>query len=272
MDVLASPHILAEGDESCTDFAASLGTTMICFRTDHAPFADIRLRQAVAAVLAPVGGAYADVGLVSRPATGGGLLPPAMPGHDHHVGVARDADAARALLADAGHPGGAGLAPLEMVITSGLELLREPIREALADVGLGVEFSISARAARIAAEPCDVWVTTWLADYPDPDGFFRGLLTDPCDPLVDEEMTRELVDLMNQARASRDQDERLALYGRVDRLLVAEWVAVVPLAYSRTALLRRPWVHGLWANALTPFRLDGVMVDRESAQPPDAAG
>ncbi len=150
--------------------------------------------------------------------------------------------------------------------------VHEAIRAALAEVGLGVEFSISARAARIAAEPCDVWLTTWLADYPDPDGFFRGLLTDPCDPLVDEEMTRELVDLMNQARASRDQDERLALYGRVDRLLVAEWVAVVPLAYSRTALLRRPWVHGLWANALTPFRLDGVIVDRESAQPPDAAG
>ncbi len=53
---------------------------------------------------------------------------------------------------------------------------------------------------------------------------------------------------------------------------MAEWVAVVPLAYLRTALLRRPWVHGLWANALTPFRLDGVIVDRESAQPPDAAG
>jgi hypothetical protein len=40
-------------------------------------------------------------------------------------------------------------------------------------------------------------------------------------------------------------------------------VAVVPLAYSRTALLRRGWVHGLWANALTPLRLDGVMVERE---------
>ena len=68
---------------------------------------------------------------------------------------------------------------------------------------------------------------------------------------------------MNRARASRDQDERLALYGQVDRLLVAEWVVLVPLAYPRTALLRRAWVHGLWANALTPLRLDGVMVERE---------
>ena len=271
VDVLASPYITDEADDSCTEFAASLGTTMIGFRTDHAPFADLRLRQAVAAALAPVGAAYADVGLVSRPAMGGGLLPPAMPGHDHHVAEPGGIAGARALLAAAGHPGGEGLAPLQILIASGLELLREPIRAALAEVGLGVEFAISPRAARIAGAPSDVWVTTWLADYPDPDGFFRGLLTDPCDPLVDTGMTRELVDLLDQARASRDQDERLALYGRVDRLLVAEWVAVVPLAYLRTVLLRRPWVHGLWANSLTSFRLDGVMVQRDSSPPPDAA-
>jgi hypothetical protein len=39
------------------------------------------------------------------------------------------------------------------------------------------------------------------------------------------------------------------------------------VAYQRTTLLRRPWVHGLWANALTPFRLDGVIVDRADAHP-----
>lgn len=111
--------------------------------------------------------------------------------------------------------------------------------------------------------PSDVTVTSWLADYPDPDGFFRGLLTDPCDPIADEDQTRELVELMNRARASRDQDERLGLYGQIDRLLVAEWVVLVPLAYARTTLLRRPWVHGLWANALTPLRFDAVMVERE---------
>ena len=75
----------------------------------------------------------------------------------------------------------------------------------------------------------------------------------------------------NQARASRNQDERLELYGRVDRLLVAEWVVLMPVAYLRMALLRRPWVHGLWANALTPFRLDGVSIERD-ARPQGVAG
>ena len=37
---------------------------------------------------------------------------------------------------------------------------------------------------------------------------------------------------------------------------------MVPLAYSRTALLRRPWVKNVWANPLTPIRFDLAMVDR----------
>jgi len=90
--------------------------------------------------------------------------------------------------------------------------------------------------------------------------------------VAEPEMTRELVDLIDRGRGSRNQDERLELYGRVDRLLVSEWVVLVPLAYLRTTVLRRPWVHGLWANALTPFRFDAVIVDREHAKHPGAAG
>jgi ABC-type transport system substrate-binding protein len=236
---------------------------MIGFGGGRSAFSDIRMRRAVAAALAPVGGAFADLGLVGRPATGGGLLPPAMPGHDHHVTSPLDTAAQRALIDEAGHPDGVGLAPLQVVISSGLEVLTEAITAALAEVGLVAEFSVNPRGARTGEVPTDVWISNWLADYPDPDGFFRGLLADPCDPIAGEAQTLELVELLNRARASRDQDERLALYGRIDRLLVAEWVAVVPLAYSRTALLRRGWVHGLWANALTPLRLDGVMVERE---------
>jgi ABC-type transport system substrate-binding protein/class 3 adenylate cyclase len=272
LDVLVSPYAPGPDDEVCAEYAPGLGTTMLGFRTDLEPFADVRLRRAVAAALAPIGRAYADLGLVGRPAAGGGLLPPAMPGHDHHIGPILDIAGARALLAEAGHPGGDGLPTLQMVVTSGLELLCEPIEAALLDLGLGVTFSVSPRAARVAADPSHLWLTSWLADFPDPDGFFRGLLTDPCDPVADAEQTAVAVAILNRARASRDQDERLALYGEVDRLLVSEWVALVPVAYSRTTLLRRPWVHGLWANALTSLRFDGVIVDRERSSLPDAAG
>ena len=152
-------------------------------------------------------------------------------------------------------------------------MLCEPIEAALLDLGLGVTFSVSPRAARVAADPSHLWLTSWLADFPDPDGFFRGLLTDPCDPVADAEQTAVAVAILNRARASRDQDERLALYGEVDRLLVSEWVVARSRSPTpRTTLLRRPWVHGLWANALTSLRFDGVIVDRERSSLPDAAG
>jgi ABC-type transport system substrate-binding protein/class 3 adenylate cyclase len=272
LDVLASPFVPEDGVEACTEFAPTLGTTMIGFRCDRPPFDDVRMRRAVAAALRPVADSLRAIGLVSRAAGGGGLLPPAMPGHDHDVSPAIDADAVRALMTEAGHEDGAGVPQLLMVISSGFELLREPIAAALGGIGIGVEFAIHPRAARIADAPSHLWLSTWLADFPDPDGFFRGLLTDPDDPVAGVEETRKLVELLDRARASHDQDERLRMYGEVDRLLVAEWVTVIPLAYSRTALLHRPWVHGVWANALTSLRMDGVTVDRGEAGPADAAG
>jgi oligopeptide transport system substrate-binding protein len=273
VDVLATPFAPDEGeDEGCIDFAPSLGTSMLGFRSDREVFRDVRVRRAVAAALASVAGDLAEVGMVSRPAMGGGLLPPAMPGHDHRASEPVGLESARTLLAEAGYPGGAGLPRLEMLLSKGFEVLGPSIERALGEIGAGVDFAISDRGSRTSQIPCDLWLTSWLADFPDPDGFFRGLLTDPSDPVADEEKTGELTDLLNQARASRNQDERLELYGRVDRLLVAEWVLLVPLAYLRLAVLRRPWVHGLWANALTPFRLDGVIVDRARDSLPDAAG
>ncbi len=272
VDVLSSPFAPGDDDDACTDFAPTLGTTMVGFRSDRPAVADVRVRRAVASALAPVADTFARLGLVSRPAAGGGLLPPAMPGHDHNIAAPLDRESARALLADAGHPGGAGVPPLEMLVASGLELLEGAIEEALAGLGIGVRFSVSERGARIADTASDIWLSSWLADYPDPDGFFRGLMNDPSDPIAGVEETEQAVAILGRARASHDQDERLRLYREVDRLLVAEWVAVVPLAYLRTTLLHRSWVHGLWANSLTSFRLDGVMVDRSSAPAADAGG
>jgi oligopeptide transport system substrate-binding protein len=271
VDVLSMPFVPEEDDEACVDLAPTLGTAWIGFRSDRGPLTDVRVRRALAGALAPVARAFPESGLVGRPAEGGGLLPPAMPGHDHHVSPRLDLEGARALLAEAGYPGGAGLPRLRMLVAKGFSVLLDALEAAVAEIGVGLDFTVSERAIRTADDDSDMWMGAWLADYPDPDGFFRGLLEDPCDPVAGPDMTAQLRDLLRRARASRDQDERLELYGRVDRLLVAEWVVLVPLAYQRTTLLRRPWVHGLWANALTPFRLDGVIVDRGEA-PPGAAG
>jgi ABC-type oligopeptide transport system substrate-binding subunit len=104
-----------------------------------------------------------------------------------------------------------------------------------------------------------MWICTWFADYPDPEGVLRGLIGDPDDPWLKDP---EAMALLERARASRDRDERLRLYAALDRRLVADEATLVPIAYSRATILRRPWVHDVWANALTPLRLDQAVVQR----------
>ena len=99
---------------------------------------------------------------------------------------------------------------------------------------------------------------SWSADFPDPEGFFPPVLATSAF-YSDEEITA----LLAQARARSDQEERIRLFREIDRLLVAERCAALPMAYGGSVLLRRPWVHGLHATPLAPSTpLDQVVVSR----------
>jgi ABC-type transport system substrate-binding protein/class 3 adenylate cyclase len=257
-DALSTAHALGESiNETDLSVAPALGTTMLGFHLIK-PFDDPRVRSAVAAVIAELGGEMERLGMAARPSRGGGLMPPAMPGHMHHTRAELTLDQARELLAEAGFAGGEGMPAVRSALPPYLRPLEASLTERLAQLGLGCEVTWVERGAPISPLDCHLWLSTWLADYPDPDGFFRGLMTDRQDGLLEN---ANLTDLLAEARASRDRDERLRLYSEVDHRLV-EQSLLVPVAYSRAVLLTRPWVHGLWANALTPIRFDGATIER----------
>ena len=103
-----------------------------------------------------------------------------------------------------------------------------------------------------------------VADFPDPEGLFQGFFNEGW-PLYHDE---QVDDLLERARCSQDQGERMRLFHELDRLWVAENAAIVPLLYSRSKLLRRPWVDGVWANAQWGIALDTAVVSRDSAAIP----
>jgi peptide/nickel transport system substrate-binding protein/oligopeptide transport system substrate-binding protein len=187
-----------------------------------------------------------------------------MPGHSHRVGPPYDPELARDLLARAGHEGGRGLPQVELAVPDWLDGAAGELLEQWKEV-LGVDVHVRVIAWKGPRHHEEVrsshmWVAGWTADYPDPDGFFRGLFEGESTFYLDE----ELVSLVQEARSVRNQDERMRLYHEVDRLWVAEHAAILPLAYGRTLLVRRPWVEGLWANPLARLHLDEVVVARES--------
>jgi ABC-type transport system substrate-binding protein/class 3 adenylate cyclase len=260
IDVLPSVRAIPPGTgEGTVDTAPVLGSTIVGIRAERPALADARMRRAVAAAAAEVGATADRFGLGVRSPERGGVLPPAMPGHTYNMPTPPTMDEARALLADAGHPEGAGLEPLKVLAALGVTSQAEALVEALGRLGVRAEIVWTDPEVCVSALDCDMWVCTWFADFPDPEGFFRGLIGDPDDPWLGDP---EAMAMLDEARACRDRDERLRLYAALDRRLVVDQATMVPIAYSRATILRRPWVEGVWANALTPLRLDRAVVDR----------
>ena len=112
----------------------------------------------------------------------------------------------------------------------------------------------------LSGQDCDVWVCTWFADFPDPEGFFRGLVGDPTDPIVNDAETFARLD---EARAMpRPRRAAAPLLGGRPPDRGRRGADAADRATPARPLLRRPWVQGVWANALTPLRLDQAVVER----------
>jgi ABC-type transport system substrate-binding protein/class 3 adenylate cyclase len=229
----------------------------------HPPFDDERVRRALAhgvdreSLTAHEG---------HRPAFGG-LLPPAMPGHSHDLGLPRDLERAADLLAAAGYPDGHGLPELRLVHAAfalTTDLRREiehrwseqwrPLGIRVAHDWVGDEGFDEA-----TARPATMWEWAWASDLPDPDGVLGSLLAQQLQPIPVDGEVRRMVDA---ARTLRTRSERLAAYRAIDRVLVSERVYLVPWAYEMRRTVRRPWVQRLWAHELGLAPVNDVIVER----------
>lgn len=242
-----------EPDTVATD-VSDLGLQYLGFNAGREPLGNPLVRRALAHAIDRA--AFAEEsGIVSPPATRGGAVPPAMPGHTHRVAPPYEPEEARRLLAEAGYPDGRGLPELSLLVQHARD--PQPLVRQLGAIGVRVAVHVLPGVCG----PADVagmhlWVSGWTADYPDPDGLFRGLLAQEWPFPRDE----EVLDVLQRAQAATDQDERMRLYHELDRLWVGERVALLPLVYLRRLQLRRPWVTRVVENPLSRAGLDTAIV------------
>ena len=262
-DILATnTEIFRDDDDTVVEPGSALGTWYLGFRANGPPFDDHRIRKAFALALDRERTHVAWTG-PSQPVGRGGFIPPAIPGHSHRIGLPYDPERARQLLAEAGHPGGRGLPVLTLAIDEGVHEIptyAKPFVDAWEALGVRVAVEIpSLPQMPEATRRCHLWVWGWYPDFPDPHGLlgsiFAGL------PLLDDPQVSELLE---RAETLQDQHARLDVHREVDRLIVAERVALVPLHYDRTILVRRPWVEGYVPHPLLiAAPLDWLVVDEE---------
>jgi peptide/nickel transport system substrate-binding protein/oligopeptide transport system substrate-binding protein len=225
------------------------------FNTRIRPFDDRRVRQAILAAMdreqiieeIHLGKHTAARGVVP-PGTLGFNPALAAPGHDP--------GRARALLAEAGYPGGRGLPKLEFWSSATNEAIQREhdlIRRSLAAVGIQAEFKYlpdwPAFSKALAEGRLPAFLYAWFADVPDPDNFLTKLFhsksprnyTRYHNPVVDE--------LLTAARTAVDPQRRAEHYRRAEQVIMDDAV-IVPVWHYNYERLFQPWVRSVEVNGL----------------------
>lgn len=214
----------------------------------HPPLDDPRVRRAIAHCVNREGfqgEGFEDV----VPASG--ILPPGVSGYlpEPHV-VPYDLDEARRLLAEVGY-GPAHPTPTIVLYASGtgrtFQWLDGPFKESLAKVGIPmvvVGISWMEMDERLETDTAPMFSLGWLADVPDPDGFFFPLFHSEVPnnlfAFFDDEVDRAL----EEARQMRPGPERLQKYRRVEKHILDQ-APVIPTYHELESYAFAPEVRGL---------------------------
>jgi len=189
-----------------------------------------------------------------------------------------DPEAARKLLAEAGHPGGKDLPTAYLQVNNdGFGYVRVAgIVQSMLERNLGVRVITSVLPAdqhfeRVRMGRAQFWREGWIVDHPDPENFlalFYGKSV-PIDTAAPSYLnsTRyrnaRFDSLYASALRTADRNERMALLADAEAQLMDD-AAVAPLYHERSVRLLQPWVRDLPINGMEYRDLRGVWFDPDA--------
>lgn len=251
----------------------TLGTHGLRFNVERPPFNDARVRQAIAHAIDP--GIIVDRLLEGCVHAARGILPPAVPGYSPDIRrPAFDRDRARALLADAGFPGGRGLPAIAYYFNTSdaNQRIAEVLQAQLKAIAIPLELRRLDWAAHIKLVDdgsAGFFRQGWIADYPDPENFLTvlfhsrnvgaaGNTSRYRNPRVDR--------LLDEADAMPSGPARWQKYREAEQAIIDDAVWISLYHYASRSLIK-PYVRGLERSAqstapefLSPLRK--VWLDR----------
>ena len=224
---------------------------------------DVRVRRALAL-------AIDRESLVRNVVRGGqapaySFVPPGPAGYEPREKLSYDPERARALLVEAGYPGGAGLPKISILINT-LELNRS-VAEAIQQMWkkeLGVDVEIANKEWKVflaAQNNLDYQVcrAAWTADYVDPSTFFDLMRartgnnnTGYANPAYEK--------LVRDSLSAPDPAARVKLLQEAEAMVLRD-LPVIPLYFNTRDYLILPSVKGWYSNVLDDHSLKEVYLD-----------
>jgi oligopeptide transport system substrate-binding protein len=228
------------------------------FDASRPPFNDVKVRQAFAwAVdwkrLVTLAGVESEI-----PATS--LIPPGIPGRsERDFSPRHDPAAARAALAEAGYPGGAGF-PEVTLVDSGAGYDEAILAEIQRELGIAVRYEgmeYGPYFQRLSADPPAFWSLAWVADYPGPNDFLGLLLGTGSSNDYGRWSSPEFDAAIAQAGAATDPAAIRAAFDAAESIVQRD-VPVVPVSYGAGYALAREGLLGATETGLGILRLAGL--------------
>ncbi len=249
------------GDWVAVEAPQLLALRYLYFPNHVPPYDDPRIRRALNFALDKR--SFLDThGVTAGTPAATGVVPPGIPffipkgSHSGH-----DLEKARALLAEAGYPGGKGLPPLELPVLRDGVYPREPASKArdeclvacLARVGVKVRLVEVQRYLKVDdplfRHRAILDDNTWYADFPDPDNFLRPLFHSKGYMNTFGYSNPEVDRLLDQVWSETSYTARNKLYHQIEAI-VLEDAPIIPTDYGRLRYLLRGSVRGFY---LTPL-------------------
>jgi peptide/nickel transport system substrate-binding protein/oligopeptide transport system substrate-binding protein len=210
-----------------------------------------------------------------------GIIPPGIPGHDPDLpGYPKDPARARALLAEAGYPGGEGLPPVTLWVNTSDDNRRiaQQVQADLRTIGVSIaikEVDWAAYLQAVEGTPevpgqAQMFRFGWYLDYPDADAVLRlQLHSKNVGPPGNYFRYRnpEFDRLVDGALALTDPVARAEAYRRAERIAVMDDAVWLFLNYYGSATLFKPQVAGIVHTPLGEFRipLERLRIEKPAA-------
>lgn len=194
-----------------------------------------------------------------------GIIPKGFPSYNENAAYGYDynPDKARALLAEAGFPGGMGLEEISIATNAEYLDLCEYIQHALGELGIKVNINVNPPAALRelkAQAKLPFFRASWIADYPDAENYLSMFYSKNFCPLGPNytHFKNELFDeWYEKALIETNADVRYKLYTKMDSIVMEE-APVVILYYDQVLRFTQPNITGLGSNAVNQLDLRKV--------------
>ena len=253
-DSLPPARIALYREDGNPDFRSNtyLGTAFIQFNTTRKPLDDARVRRALS--LACDRKALVEKVARAGQQPAGSFTPPGTAGYDPPLQPIFDPETARALLAEAGYPGGKGFPELEATFPSSnnAQLLMEAIQEMWRrELGINIKLANvewKVYLENLTALNYDLGFSSWIGDYIDPTTFLTMMLGDSGNNRTGWK-NAQYDTLVDRAGDNPDRSARYLRLAEAERVLLDEQ-PIAPLWHLTRSYLIHPAVRGYYPNLL----------------------